>query len=72
MAILMEPAAGLKQENSRVLLLFTTEVRTDITANAIDEILIEIDSIKEKLISDSRLNEVKNYIIGSFPDEFTK
>jgi zinc protease len=45
----------------------TTEIRTEVTANAIDEILIEIDSLKERLISDSRLNEVKNYIIGSFP-----
>jgi zinc protease len=45
----------------------STNVRTEVTDKTIDEIFIEIDSLKNKLISDSRLNEVKNYLVGSFP-----
>ncbi len=45
----------------------STEVRTEVTAKATEEILNEIKKIRSEAVSDDELSMVKNYIIGSFP-----
>jgi zinc protease len=44
-----------------------TEVKNNITANTITEILKEINEIRNNYIEDEELQNVKNYISGSFP-----
>ena len=44
-----------------------TEVKNAITANAVNEIIKEIKTIKEELVSEEELQNVKNYITGTFP-----
>lgn len=44
-----------------------TEVKTDITADTLDEIIKEINDIKNKNVSAEELRDVKNYISGNFP-----
>ncbi len=45
----------------------STEVRTEVTAAAIREIIVEIDRIRTEAVSPEELSMVKQYIIGSFP-----
>ncbi len=45
----------------------STEVRTDVTAKAIAEIINELTLIRKEPVSEVELSMVKNYIIGSFP-----
>jgi len=55
---------------SRILpgpFLVRTEVASEVTAAAVKEILNEIEALQKKDIDDDRFNEVKNFIIGSFP-----
>jgi zinc protease len=47
--------------------LVSTEVRTEVTIRALEEILIEIRKIREEAVTDDELTMVKNYIIGNFP-----
>jgi zinc protease len=47
--------------------IVSTEVRTDVTVRAIEEIVNELTAIVEKPIADEELAMVKNYMIGSFP-----
>ena len=44
-----------------------TSVGSEVTALAIDDIFEEIKKVSTTLIADDRFNEVKNYIMGSFP-----
>lgn len=44
-----------------------TEVKNEITSNTIKEILNEINNIRNDFVSDDELQNVKNYISGSFP-----
>ena len=44
-----------------------TSVGSEVTAPAIDDILDEIGKLSTTLIPDDRFNEVKNYVMGSFP-----
>ncbi|MEP7146529.1 MAG: pitrilysin family protein, partial [bacterium] len=44
-----------------------TEVKNDITANTIKEILKEFNDIINDFVSDDELQNVKNYLSGSFP-----
>ncbi|MEP7234558.1 MAG: pitrilysin family protein [Ignavibacteriota bacterium] len=45
----------------------STEVRTEVTARAIEEIINELRLIGKTPVSNEELSMVKNYIIGSFP-----
>lgn len=45
----------------------STEVRTDVTARAVEEIINELVLIRKEPVSADELTMVKNYIIGSFP-----
>jgi zinc protease len=45
----------------------STEVRTDVTARAVEEIIKELVLIRKEAVSEHELRTVKNYIIGSFP-----
>ncbi len=45
----------------------STEVRTDVTRRAVDEIITEMKRLQDEPILDSELQTVKNYLIGSFP-----
>jgi zinc protease len=47
--------------------LVSTEVRTEVTVRALEEILVEVKKIREEMVSDDELTMVKNYIIGNFP-----
>ncbi|MGZ3921501.1 MAG: M16 family metallopeptidase, partial [Bacteroidia bacterium] len=42
----------------------STEVGTDVTANALEETYKEIKILREELVSDSELETVRNYILG--------
>lgn len=44
-----------------------TEVKNDITSDTIREIIKEIIKMREEYVSDEELQNVKNYISGSFP-----
>lgn len=44
-----------------------TEVKNDITSDTIREIIKEIVKMREEFVSDEELQNVKNYISGSFP-----
>jgi zinc protease len=44
-----------------------TSVASEVTAPAIEDILEEIKKLSTSLIPDDRFNEVKNYMMGSFP-----
>jgi zinc protease len=44
-----------------------TDVKTDITLDAINEILNELEKIKNEYVSEEELQNVKNYISGNFP-----
>ncbi|MBK8550596.1 MAG: insulinase family protein [Ignavibacteria bacterium] len=44
-----------------------TEVKNNITADTVKEILKEINDIRNDLVSEDELQNVKNYISGSFP-----
>jgi len=44
-----------------------TSVGSEVTAPAIEDILEEIKKVSNSLIPEDRFNEVKNYIMGSFP-----
>jgi len=44
-----------------------TEVGSEVTAPAVNEILKEIDALSKKDIPKDRFEEVKNFIVGSFP-----
>jgi zinc protease len=44
-----------------------TDVKTDITANAVKEIIFEINRMRNEYISDDELSIMKNYITGNFP-----
>ncbi|MDP4229864.1 MAG: pitrilysin family protein [Bacteroidota bacterium] len=45
----------------------STEVRTEVTARAVEEIINELTLIRKEPVSTDELSMVKNYIIGSFP-----
>lgn len=45
----------------------STEVRTEVTRRAVEEILFEMKRLQEDGITDDELTMVKNYIVGSFP-----
>ena len=45
----------------------STSVKSEVTASAIEDILDEINKLSTTLIPEDRFNEVKNYVIGSFP-----
>ncbi len=45
----------------------STEVRTEVTARAVEEIINELNLIRKEPVSPDELSMVKNYIIGSFP-----
>ncbi len=45
----------------------STEVRTDVTVRAIEEIINELTRITSEPISEEEVTMVKNYMIGSFP-----
>lgn len=44
-----------------------TEVKTEITGNTLEEIIKELNDIKDKNVSSEELRDVKNYISGNFP-----
>lgn len=44
-----------------------TEVKNDITSNTMREIIKEIKKMRDEFVSDEELQNVKNYISGSFP-----
>jgi len=44
----------------------STEVGTDVTKNALQEVYKEIDIMQNDLVSDDELETVKNYILGQF------
>ena len=44
-----------------------TQVGSEVTAPAVKEILSEIETVSKTPITNDRFNEVKNFIIGSFP-----
>lgn len=48
----------------------TTDVRNEVTGDAVKEILFEMNRLKTELVSDSELNNVKNYLVGRFPVDF--
>ena len=45
----------------------STEVRTEVTARAVEEIIHELGAIRKEPVTGDELSMVKNYIIGSFP-----
>jgi zinc protease len=45
----------------------STEVRTEVTARSIEEIIRELALIRKEPVSEDEISMVKNYIIGSFP-----
>jgi zinc protease len=45
----------------------STEVRTEVTRRAVEEILFEMKKLREGGVTDDELTMVKNYIVGSFP-----
>jgi zinc protease len=44
-----------------------TEIKTEITLNAIDEVLIELEKIRNEYVGEEELQNIKNYISGNFP-----
>lgn len=44
-----------------------TDVKGDITANAVNEIITEINRMRNEYIADDELSIMKNYITGNFP-----
>jgi predicted Zn-dependent peptidase len=44
-----------------------TEVKNDITINAVQEIIKEITLIRENLVGEDELQHIKNFITGNFP-----
>ncbi len=47
--------------------LVSTEVRTEVTVRAIEEIVSEIKNLAVEPVSEAELQMVKNYMIGNFP-----
>jgi predicted Zn-dependent peptidase len=47
--------------------LVDTNVKNDLTGDAIREIIIEIKRMQDELMSEDELQSVKNYIIGTYP-----
>ena len=47
--------------------LVSTEVRTEVTVRAIEEIVSEIKKLSVERVSEEELRMVKNYMIGNFP-----
>lgn len=45
----------------------STEVRTEVTRRAVEEILFEMKNLRDGGVTDDELTMVKNYIVGSFP-----
>lgn len=45
----------------------STEVRTEVTRRAVEEILFEMKKLRDEGVTDDELVMVKNYIVGSFP-----
>lgn len=45
----------------------STEVKNDITSDAVKEILYEVREMQNNLVADEELQNIKNYISGSFP-----
>lgn len=43
------------------------EVRNEVTDRAIEEILSEMERLREELVGEEELTNVKNYVVGSFP-----
>ena len=48
----------------------STEVGTDVTADALKEIYLEIERLRTDLISDEELELVRNYMLGSLLKSF--
>lgn len=44
----------------------SSEVGSDVTQKAINEIYIELEKLQQDLVSDSELNLVRNYMLGTF------
>ncbi len=44
-----------------------TEIKNEITSDTINQILIELEKLRNSFVSESELQNVKNYISGSFP-----
>ncbi len=45
----------------------SADVRNEVTGAAIFEIIIEMNRIREEIVSDAELATVKSYLVGSFP-----
>jgi predicted Zn-dependent peptidase len=44
----------------------STEVKSDVTEKAIDEIKLELNRLRNEIIEEEELTRVKNYIYGTF------
>ncbi len=47
--------------------MVSTEVRTEVTTRAVEEILSEITRLTVEQVPEEELRMVKNYMIGNFP-----
>jgi predicted Zn-dependent peptidase len=57
--------SGISSKQEMGNFIISTEVGSDVTQNAIDEIKKEIDILKETLVPEEELNVVKSYILGA-------
>lgn len=48
----------------------TTDVRNEVTGEAVKEILFEMNRLKSELVTEAELSNVKNYLVGRFPVDF--
>ncbi|MCK6649650.1 MAG: insulinase family protein, partial [Bacteroidia bacterium] len=58
--------SGLVSLQNSGYFFISTEVGVDVCKNAIHEIYFEMDRLREELVSESELQLVKNYLLGTF------
>jgi len=58
--------SGISSFEKTAMLVIATEVGTEVTASAIDEIYKEIQVLRNQLIPEEELITVKNYLLGNF------
>lgn len=58
--------SGLSVLDDSAYFFISTEVAKEVVDNTITEIYIEIDKLKNELISENELEKVKNYLLGDF------
>ena len=58
--------SSIQVERNVIYMIISTEVGTDVTQAAVDEIFNEIRRLQSELVSDDELQRAKSYMIGDF------